>query len=45
MGTYGLTLTCSSSTAATWDRAVSQQESILLSLGPLLPAWPELDAR
>lgn len=27
MGTDGLTLTCPSSTAAAWDRAVSQQES------------------
>lgn len=44
MGTDGLTLTCPSSTAAAWDRAVSQQESIL-SLGPLLPAWPQMDAR
>lgn len=33
MGTDGLTLTCSSCTAAAWDRAVSPQESILLSLG------------
>lgn len=45
MGTDGLTLTCPSSTAAAWDRAMSQQEFILLSLGPLLPVWPQMDAR